>query len=323
MIRRVLIMIGLICIGVYGYHGVNKSIDKEHKAVAAVENKAKEYEESGYYKDALDCYIDLYNSNHDPKLERKIALLYYQLGDGYEFEQTANNYLSEKDDEELYADLVRNSIADYDYREAYDYLEKAYEIYPDDEVLRELEFELDGYFTESLLDMDEVEYIAADYVIGKKEGNYEIKTMQGDQLLKGFEIEEIRGLYSASLEEDSSGESEEVDYIWDIKLKDGTEGYIDENGYFRASNDGYEEVAMLPWETEVSPESEESDEYYYLNPYEEGGLWGYRNNMDQVVIEPQFESAAFFTDDGYALVKRNGFYSIIKLYRYQEEEDLL
>ncbi|NVK04633.1 MAG: WG repeat-containing protein [Flavobacteriia bacterium] len=47
-----------------------------------------------------------------------------------------------------------------------------------------------------------------------------------------------------------------------------------------------------------------------LVPFQEGGLWGYKNWQNEWVIEPQFH-AAFEFSDGIATVRQNGYYQFI------------
>jgi len=48
-----------------------------------------------------------------------------------------------------------------------------------------------------------------------------------------------------------------------------------------------------------------------LAPIQVGDLWGYMNSSGEVVIEPQFEEAYFFSD-GLGLIKLEGRYGYIQ-----------
>ena len=336
MIRRLLILIMLIAFGIYGYFEVNRIRENEAAHLEELEETAAGYEEKGYYKEAMAVYSDLYKLNKDKDLEKRIAFLYYKLGDDYEFKNAANNYLNIQPDEELYVALIEEYLKECDYKNGYKYLETAYQSFPDSKRLRCLESELDGKYTEAYLDMDEIILISEKYIVGKKDNNIEICDLEGQKILQGFDIDEVRGLYRNELKDGSS------EYIWFLKLKDGVEGYLDNDGCFRASVDECEEVELMQYlcngDTTLKYGAEDIQNTAYnqlsedkngfdqgesiLISYKEGDLWGYKNQFGYFVIEPQFEEASEFISDGYAVVKDSGAYSIISLYRYQKEESL-
>ena len=347
MIRRTIILILLIGIGIFGYRVVSGN-----KAIAAedynnMKEKAEAFEADGYYMDAIECYSALNDMKNERETEKKILLLYNDLGDDYEFEDLANDYLKKTEDVEIYRALIENCLEEYDYRKGYRYLEQALKTFPDDEEVLNLEIALDGKYSEAFLDLDDAILMGGNYVAGTKEEEIRVYNLNGEPVLKGFDIDKINGLF---VKETDDGN----EYLWNLALKDGYNGFMDDKGYSRASVDGYKEVLLISLKTndngiyndrvddinlnmndvnnedtydedvknayEDSGDDGKRDEA--LVPYLEGELWGYRNSDGVTVIEPSFEMASGFTEDGYALVKEDDIYKVINLYKYKTDESL-
>ena len=312
MIRRTIILILLIGIGIFGYRVVSGN-----KAIAAedyndMKEKAEAFEADGYYMDAIECYSALNDMKNERETEKKILILYNDLGDDYEFEDLANDYLKKTEDVEIYRALIENCLEEYDYRKGYRYLEQALKTFPDDEEVLNLEIALDGKYSEAFLDLDDAILMGGNYVAGTKEEEIKVYNLDGEAVLKGFDIDKINGLY---VKETDDG----AEYLWNIALKDGYSGFMDDKGYSRASDDGYDEVKLIMLDADSGNAMYSDGDDVPLIPYCEDDLWGYRNPDGVTVIEPAFEIASAFTENGYALVKEDDIYKVINLYKYKKD----
>lgn len=88
-----------------------------------------------------------------------------------------------------------------------------------------------------------------------------------------------------------------IDNTYTAVKIDGKWGYIDNGG----------NVVIEPQYEDAKPFNNG------YAPVKVNGMWGYIDNSGSIVIEPAFEDAGYFTAKGYAFVKKNGDWDMLKL----------
>lgn len=276
------IMIGLI--GISWYQTVNVASN----TIMTYKNeikKAKQYDEKGFYVEAIECYEKAYEKNKkDISIRKNIALDYLALEDYESFEEEAifaNKLLN--GDEQLYEALGEFYLEQNEIISAVDTLKEGMESYPKNQKMKELFDSVKGEFEVVKGAFENVTDFRNGLSKVEKDGMQGIMTSSGGELVQLGNYYEI---YDFINDEDS---------IYVSANRDDIPQLFDKNGYLRLSPD---------------------TKYEYLGVescgkilVKKSGKWGYLDS-DFKENNIEYEQATKFLNNR-AAVKKNGKWAII------------
>ncbi|MCR5104875.1 MAG: WG repeat-containing protein [Eubacterium sp.] len=129
---------------------------------------AQDYEKKGYYKDAVNEYKKLSQIKNSIEIKRAIVMDYYAMEDWNNFETEAKGFLTSNDDVEIYSMLISLYMQAERLSEAKDYIEKAENLFPENQEIISFNNELKGIYSITYLDYKDISENMDGYSVATK-----------------------------------------------------------------------------------------------------------------------------------------------------------
>lgn len=310
----IILMGFIITMGWYVSLRVPAEVNRKFEEAAS---RGAEYEEKGFYIDAISSYNEALAIKSDPEIKRAIVMDYLAMEDYKNFEKQAVEFLKSEPDEEIYAGLIRYYFDSSSKETAGKYLTAAEESFPDSEEIHELRTEYNGLFNLSFTEYTDVTDFTDGHAIatvftGKtlddEEGTevYYLLDSKGKKELKNSfaVIDDVKGVNEddkAETEEDTTETTEEA-------KSDGISGEVIITGQF------YEDEGIVCLDEDGYNRAIDTDELDYISVEHDGkmlvssdGKWMYMTDGE---TGDEYDDATIFMN-GIAAVKKDGLWALI------------